>query len=177
MDQLYRPVCAVEPTPAAGRNGPAAWQRPTRRDRRAAGKCGPAALGLSRLPLASVAPAWPCARLAALPLRAVRAYLQCLDWHAAGALAPQIAMDRVCRLSARLRLSTPGRPTAGCAPQHHLSLAPPFFNDRQDGPAAWPAWHRRGRRVISAGLGKGIQKDDASGPPPGRPCAPTWHFQ
>src|SRR5450830_2113587 len=115
MDQLYRPVCAVEPTPAAGWNGPAAWQCPTRRDRRAAGKCGAAAIGLSRLPLASAAPAWPCTRLAALPLRAVRAYLQCLDGHAAGPLAPQGAMDRVCRLSARLRLGAPGRSAAGCA--------------------------------------------------------------
>jgi len=55
MDQLYCAVFSVESTPAAGRHGPATWQRATRRDRRAAGKRGASTLALSRLPLASPA--------------------------------------------------------------------------------------------------------------------------
>ena len=141
MDQLYRAVCAVEPAPAAGRHCPAAWQRATRRDRRAAGKCGAAAIGLSRLPLGAIAPAWPCARPAALPLRAVRTYLQCLDGHAAGPLAPQGAVARLRRLPAGI-----GFRAQGGAANWAYTATPRFA-----GATGFYRWQRRtGRMACTA---------------------------
>ena len=56
----------------------------------------------------------------------------------------------------------------GCAPQYHVSLAPPVFIIGKNGPAPSPAWHRRSGRAVCTGIGEGIAAFDAPG------AAPWW---